>query len=183
MSQLFTSGGQSTGASPSALVLPMNSQGWFPLGWTGWIFLQSKGLSRVFSSNRIQKHQFFIIQPSLWAQLAHHIWLLEKPWLWLSSVTQSCLTLCDPMGRSMPDFPVHHQLPELPQTHVHQAGDANQPSPPLLSNPLATWCEELTHWKRPWCWERLKAGGEGDDRGWDSFDQTDFCQQSDVSAF
>ena len=75
----------------------MNSQGWFPLGWTGWIFLQSKGLSRVFSSNRIQKHQFFIIQPSLWAQLAHHIWLLEKPWLWLSSVTQLCLTLCDPM--------------------------------------------------------------------------------------
>ena len=59
MSQLFTSGGQSTGASVSASVLPMNIQDWFPLGWTGWISLLSKGLSRVFSSTTIQKHQFF----------------------------------------------------------------------------------------------------------------------------
>ena len=55
MSQLFTSGGQSTGVSASASVLPMNIQDWFPLGWTGWIFLQSKGLSRVFSSTTVQK--------------------------------------------------------------------------------------------------------------------------------
>ena len=58
MSQLFTSGGQRIGASASPSVLPMNIQGWFPLGWTGWISLLSKGLSRVFSST-IQKHQFF----------------------------------------------------------------------------------------------------------------------------
>ena len=59
MSQLFTSGGQSTGVSASASVLPMNIQDWFPLGCTGWISLQSKGLSRVFSSITVQKHQFF----------------------------------------------------------------------------------------------------------------------------
>ena len=58
MSQLFTSSGQSIGVSASASVLPMNVQDWFPFGWTGWISLQSKGLSRVFSNITIQKHQF-----------------------------------------------------------------------------------------------------------------------------
>ena len=67
VSQLFASGGQSIGASVSTSVLPMNIQGWFPLGWTGWISLQSKGLSRVFSSTTIRKHQFFSAQPSLWS--------------------------------------------------------------------------------------------------------------------
>ena len=64
MSQLFTSGGQSIGVSASASVLPMNTQDWFPLGWTGWISLQSKGLSRVFSNTTVQKHQFFGAQLS-----------------------------------------------------------------------------------------------------------------------
>ena len=59
MSQLFTSGGQSIGVSASASVLPMNIQDWSPLGWTGWISLQSMGLSRVFSNTTVQKHQFF----------------------------------------------------------------------------------------------------------------------------
>ena len=59
MSQFFASGGQSTGASALASVLPMNIWGWFPLGWTGWVSLQSKGLSRVFSNTTVQKHQFF----------------------------------------------------------------------------------------------------------------------------
>ena len=59
MSGLFASGGKSTGASASASVLPMNTQDWSPLGWTGWISLQSKGLSRVFSHTTVQKHQFF----------------------------------------------------------------------------------------------------------------------------
>ena len=59
MSQFFASGGQSIGASSSASVLPMNTQDWFPLGWTGWISLQSKRLSRVFSNTTVQKHQFF----------------------------------------------------------------------------------------------------------------------------
>ena len=65
MSQFFTAGGQSIGVSASASVLPMNIQDWFPLGWTGWISLQSKGLSRVFSNTTVQKHQFFCTQPSL----------------------------------------------------------------------------------------------------------------------
>ena len=74
MSWLFTSGGQSIEASAS--VLPVNSQGWFPLGLTGFISLQSKGLSEVFSSTTIQKHQFFSAQPSLWSALTpvHDNW-------------------------------------------------------------------------------------------------------------
>ena len=67
MSQLFTSGGQSIGVSVSTSVPPMNIQDWFPLGWTGWISLQSKGLSRVFSNTTVQKHQFFGAQLSLWS--------------------------------------------------------------------------------------------------------------------
>ena len=65
MSQFFASGGQSIGVSASASVLPMNIQGWFPLGWTGLISLQSKGLSSVFSNTIVQKHQFFSAQLSL----------------------------------------------------------------------------------------------------------------------
>ena len=64
VSQLFSSGGQSTGVSALASVLPVNIQDWSPLGWTGWISLQSKGLSRVFSNITVQKHQFFSIQLS-----------------------------------------------------------------------------------------------------------------------
>ena len=65
MSQLFASGGQSIGVSASASVLPMNIPDWFPLGWTGGISLQSKGLSRVFSNTTVQKHEFFSAQLSL----------------------------------------------------------------------------------------------------------------------
>ena len=65
MTEFFTSGGQSIRVSASASVLPMNIQDWVPLGWTGWISLQSKGLSRVFSNTTVQKHQFFSAQLSL----------------------------------------------------------------------------------------------------------------------
>ena len=65
MSQLFASGGQSIGVSALASFLPMNTQDWSPLGWTSWISLQSKGLSRVFSNTTVQKHQFFSTQLSL----------------------------------------------------------------------------------------------------------------------
>ena len=65
MSQFFTSGGQSIRVSASVSVLPMNIQDWFPLGWTGWISLQSRGLSRVFFNTTVQKHQFFGAQLSL----------------------------------------------------------------------------------------------------------------------
>ena len=78
-SQLFASGGQSTGVSASVSVLPMDIQDWFPLGLTGLISLESKGLTRVFSNTtRIQKHQFFSAQPSLWSSSHIHTWLLEK---------------------------------------------------------------------------------------------------------
>ena len=77
MSWLFASGGQSIGAS--VWVLPMNIQDWFPLGWTAWISLQSKGLSRIFSNITVQKHQFFSAQPSFWSNSHIHTWILEKP--------------------------------------------------------------------------------------------------------
>ena len=79
VSQFFTSGDQSIGASASASVLPMNIQDWFPLGLTGLMSLQSKGLSRVFSNTIVQKHQFFGAQPSLWSKSHIHTWLVEKP--------------------------------------------------------------------------------------------------------
>ena len=96
MSQFFISGGLSIGTSASASVPPINIQDWFPLGLTGLISLQSKGLTRVFSNTTVQKHQFFSTQPSVQ----------------FSSVTQSCPTLCDPMNCSTPGLPIHHQLPE-----------------------------------------------------------------------
>ena len=79
MSQLFTWGGQSTGVSTLALFLPKKSQGWSPSEWTGWISLQSKGLSRVFSNTTVQKHQFFGTQPSSQSNPHIHTWPLEKP--------------------------------------------------------------------------------------------------------
>ena len=77
--RFFTSGGQSSRVSSLASVLPMNIQGWFPLGLTALISLQSKGLSRAFSSTTVRKHQFFGIQLSLWSNSYIHTWPLEKP--------------------------------------------------------------------------------------------------------
>ena len=81
MSWSFASGGQIIKASAS--VLPVNIQGWLPLGLTGLICLLSKRLSRVFSITTVWKYQFFSAQPSLWSNSHIHIWLLEKPQLWL----------------------------------------------------------------------------------------------------
>ena len=78
MSQLFPWLGQSTGVSASASVLPMNTQDWSPLGWTVWISLQSKGLSRVFSNTTVWRHQLFG-SAFFMVQLSHCTWLLEKP--------------------------------------------------------------------------------------------------------
>ena len=115
-------------------------QGWFPLGLTGLISLNSKGLSRVFSKTEVQKHQFFRAQHSVNCDAiymkvygkSYEIYFLKISFQF-SSITQSCPALCKPMGCSTPGFPVHHQLPELTQTHVHWVGDAIQPSHPLLS--------------------------------------------------
>ena len=79
MSQFFASGGQSNGVSASASVLAMNILGWFPLGWTCWISLQSKGLSRVFSSTTVQKHHLFGAQLSSQSNSHIHTWPQEKP--------------------------------------------------------------------------------------------------------
>ena len=93
VSQLFASGGQSIGASASASVLPMNIQDWSPLGWTGWISLQSKGLSRVFSDTTVTKHKFFSAQLS-YGNSHIHIWLLEKQYHWLDGPLSAKQCLC-----------------------------------------------------------------------------------------
>ena len=94
MSQFFASGGQSIGASASASVLPVNIQDWFPLGWTGWISLLSKGLSRVFSNTTAQKHQFssvlsFLYSPTL--TFIHDYWknysFNQMDFCWQSNVS------------------------------------------------------------------------------------------------
>ena len=78
ISSLFTASSQSVGVSSSASVLPMNIQDWFPLAWTDWIALQSEGLSRVFSNTKVQRHQFFGAQLSLWSNSHIHTWPLEN---------------------------------------------------------------------------------------------------------
>ena len=98
LSQFFASGGRSIGASASAPALPVNIQDWSPLGWTGWISLQSKGLSRVFSNTIVQKHQFFGTQLSLWSSSHIHndygknqkVWL-DRP---LSAKECLCFLIC-----------------------------------------------------------------------------------------
>ena len=89
MSQLFATGGQSIGVSASTSVLPMNTQDWSSLGWTGWISLQS----RVFSNTTIQKPQFFSAQLSLYSKYHIHTWPLEKPYPWLDGhlLAKQCL--------------------------------------------------------------------------------------------
>ena len=79
MSQLFTWGGQSIGVSASTSILPMNTQDWSPLGWTGWISLQSNRPARVFFNTTVQKHQFFSAQLSSQSNSHIHKWPLEKP--------------------------------------------------------------------------------------------------------
>ena len=92
ISQLFTSHGQSITASAS--VLPRNIQDWVPLELTGLISLLSKGLLRVFSNTTVQKHQFFGPQSSLWSNSHIHLWLLEKPQLWLNRPLLAKWCLC-----------------------------------------------------------------------------------------
>ena len=109
MSRLFASGGQSIGVSASTIVLPINTQDWIPLGWTGWISLQSKGLSSIFSNTTVQKHQ------SALRDTQHYLWALLLMFLLFSSWVLHCHT---------PGFSVLHYLPEFAQFHVHWVNDA-----------------------------------------------------------
>ena len=106
VSQLFISGGQSIGASASASVLPVNIQGWFPLGRAGWISLQSKELSRVFFSTTIQKHQFSGSQPSLWSNSHIHTELPYDPAITLLDTYLKEIKSLYQRGICTPMFPV-----------------------------------------------------------------------------
>ena len=108
MSDVFISGGQSIGALAFASVLPMDIQSWFSRGLTGLISLQSKGLSRVFSSTTIQKHQFFRAQPSLWSNSHIYSWVLEKPWSGMIPISWSNPSLS---GQVLGSFSVPHCIP------------------------------------------------------------------------
>ena len=100
VSQLFISGGHSIGASASTSVLPMNIQGWFPLGLTGLISLQPKGLLRVFSNTTIQKHQFFSAQPSLESNSHIHTWL----WVPNYGIWDNFLVISDQQNADQPTW-------------------------------------------------------------------------------
>ena len=108
MSQFFTSGGQSIGVSASASVLSMNIQDWFPLGWTGSISLQSKGLSRVFPNTTVQKHQFVGAQHSLRSNSHIHTCLTPRkviPWTRQTFVTRGMSLLFNMMSKLVIVFP------------------------------------------------------------------------------
>ena len=167
ISQLFASGNQSVGAL--ATVLPMNIQSWFPLGLTVLISLQSKGLSRVFSITTFWKHQFFGAQPMV--QLSHPYMTTGKTialtmWTCVGKVTSLLLsTLFRFLVAFLPRS--RHLLLSWLQSLSTMILEPKKIKSVTTSNTLATWCKELTHWKTCWCWERLKAGGEGNNRGWD----------------
>ena len=127
MSQLFASGSQSIGASASASVLSMNIQDWLPLGLTCLISLQSKGLSRVFSSTTVWKHQFFGALPSLWPSSHIRTWLLERP-----SVNQfSCSVVSNSLW---PHGLQHARLPCL------------SPTPFFFGSVSSFFLELFLHW-------------------------------------
>ena len=147
MSLLFASGGQSTGASASASVLPMNIQDWFSLGWTSLISLQFKGLSGLLQHHS-SKASFLWDSAFFIVQLSHPYMITGKAialtgWtfdgkvmsllfnmlsryirLCVCSVAKSCSTLCDPIDCSKPGFCALHYLPEFAQIHVHWVNDA-----------------------------------------------------------
>ena len=104
MSQFFSSGGQSIEASASASFLPMNFQDWFPLGWTGWISLQSKGLSRVISNSTIQKHQFFGGQLSLSTLTSIHDYWKNHSFDWMDLCQQIMSLLFNMLSRLVTVF-------------------------------------------------------------------------------
>ena len=129
MSQLFTSGDQSIGASlqhgPFKWIFRLD----FLSDWLVWSPCSSRD-----SQESSPTPQFKNINSSAFSHLYVFLYSLHKSQF--SSVAQLCPTLCDPMDHSTPGFPIHHQLPELTQTHVHRVGDAIQPSHPLLSPSL-----------------------------------------------
>ena len=131
MSQLFASCVQSIGASASASILPMNIQDWFPLGLTGWISYFPRDSQESSPKPHFESINSLVLSLLYGPTLTpiHDYWTNHQ----FSSAAQSCPTLCDPMNRSTPGIPVHHQLPEFTQTHVHRVSDAIQPSRPLLS--------------------------------------------------
>ena len=113
VSQFFASGGQSIGASAS--VLPMNIQDLFPLGWTGWISLQSKGLSRIFSNIIVQKRQLFGAQPSLWSNSHIHTWLL---WTSVSKVMSLLLNMLSRFVIALLNMLSRFVIAFLPRTSI-----------------------------------------------------------------
>ena len=140
MSQLFTAGGQSIGTSASTSVLPMNIQGWFPLGLTGLISLKAKGLSRVFSNTDVQKHQFFGVHPSLWSNSHIHTRLLEKTHRFdCTDLCRQCLCfLICCLGLSNFKKTISRKIKNKQTNKRCAAGEKNQRSGDLLNKHRAS---------------------------------------------
>ena len=191
VSQLFISGGQSIGVSASALVLPINIQGWFPLGLTGWSPSSPRDSQESSLALQLESITFSIRKPIL---TIFYISVRGPP-----NFPHMCVSIC------LPVFKLKKTLPPRFSSNVFEKhasfilkkppdSGRNLPNvwlgPPSgseswrrsvlgvhwkgwrwswNSNTLATSCKELPHWKRPWCWEGLGAGVEGDDRGWDGW--------------
>ena len=143
--------------SALASFLPKKSQGWSPSEWTGWISLQSKGLSRVLSNTTVQKHQCLGAQPSSQSNSHIHTWPLEKPEFWLYGPLSAKWCL-----RFLIGFLV---ASEGDQPRDFFGGNDAEAETPVL------WPPHVKSWLigKDWCWEGLGAGGEGDDRGWDGW--------------
>jgi len=182
MSQLFAWGGQGTGVSASASFPPKKSQGWSPSERPSWISLQSKGLSRVFSNTTVQKHHFFGAQPSSQSNSRQHIKKQRHYFATKSPSSQSYgfsrikKAKCQRIDAF--ELCCWRRLLRVPWTARRSNQFILRKSVLNIhwkdwcwswnSNTLATWWKELTHWKRPWCWERLRTG-ERDDRRWDGW--------------
>ena len=140
MSQLFASGGQSIGVSASASVLPMNTQDWSPLGWTGWISLQSKGLSTVFSNTTVQKHQFFSAHLS--SQSNSHPYMTAGKSIALTRQRTSLVAqMVKCLSTMREDLGLVPRLGRFPGE-----GNGNPPQYSCLENPTdgGTWCRLLS---------------------------------------
>ena len=154
MSQLFTWGRQSTGVSASASVLPMNTQDWSPLGWTGWIFLQSKGLSRVFSITIVQKHQFFGAQLSSQSN-SHSLVKTQHKYSLFSNSLNSLQMLLVSFFSGLPLYFVHTSTLYLSLSLVGRLGLFKMSTRHLVHKTFDPCLKVLEIWsdqKHPWAY-------------------------------
>ena len=165
MSQLCTSGGQSIGVSSLASALPMNIQDWFPLTWTGWISLQFKDLSRVFSNTTVQKHWFFGAKAFLWSKSQLMLLKTKARLIFKDSCNVLSSWWCHLVGPTDLLVSKKSLIYHVCATFILSSIQTQD----FTMRKRALFYFELRNWKRPWWWGGLGTGEEGDDRGWDGW--------------